>query len=78
MATTLTPIRISLKDAREAKGMTQSELAEAAGVRQATISEMETGLVRRVSLDVLERLCNVLEVAPGDLLELDPPKKRRR
>jgi DNA-binding Xre family transcriptional regulator len=44
-----------------------------AGVRQATISELESGKTRRVDLDVLDRLCRVLGVEPDDLL-----KRKRR
>jgi DNA-binding Xre family transcriptional regulator len=76
----MTPLRIRLKEAREAKGLTQLALADLAGVRQATISEMETGAVRRVSLDVLERLADALGVEPGELLEREPrtPRKGRQ
>jgi DNA-binding Xre family transcriptional regulator len=74
MATT----RIRLKELREARGWTQLELAERAGIRQATISEMETGRVRRVGLDTLDRLARALKVQPGELLELVPPGKGRR
>ena len=65
MATT----RIRLKDLREARGWTQLELAGRAGVRQATISEMETGRARRVSLEAIDRLARALKVQPGELLE---------
>lgn len=81
MASTLTPIRVTLKDARDAARLTQAELAAKADVRQATISDMETGAVRRVSLDVLERICRVLGKTPGELLILEPnttPAKKRR
>lgn len=76
MATTLTPIRITLREAREAAGLTQVELADAVSVRQATISDLETGKSTRLDLPILERLCRVLHVEPGDLLELDPPKRK--
>ena len=68
MDTTLSPIAITLREAREAAGLTQVQLAERADVRQATISELETGKTRRVDLDVLDRLCHALRVEPGELL----------
>jgi transcriptional regulator with XRE-family HTH domain len=65
----MSPISVRLREAREEAGLTQTELAEKSGVRQATISELETGKTRRVDLDVLDRLCGALRLAPGDLLK---------
>jgi DNA-binding Xre family transcriptional regulator len=72
----MSPISVTLKQAREAAGLTQMALANLADVRQATISELETGKTRRVDLDVLDRLCAVLKVAPGELLVRKPGKRR--
>ncbi len=76
MSLTMSPISIALRKAREAKGLTQVQLAQKAKVRQATISEMENGETVRVNLDVLDRLCSVLGVEPGDLLERDKPRRK--
>jgi transcriptional regulator with XRE-family HTH domain len=65
----VSPIAVTLRRARDTAGLTQAQLAERADVRQATISELETGKTRRVDLDVLDRLCGALGVDPGDLLE---------
>jgi len=73
----MTATRIRLKELREARGWSQLELGEHAGVRQATISEMETGLTRRVSLEVLDRLARALGVQPGELLEGVQERGRR-
>jgi putative transcriptional regulator len=78
MAAIVTPIRITLKDARENAELTQTELAKLAGVHQRVISEMETGKTKQVRLETFERLCRALELEPGDLLELDPPARKRR
>ena len=80
------PVVVSFRELREEAGLTQSELAEAAGVRQATVSEMERGLPRRIDLDVLERLADALAgalgrtVEPGELLarEKHAPQRTRR
>ena len=69
------PISVVLKKARQDAGLTQLQLAEHAGVRQATISELETGKTRRVDLTVLERLCLALDVEPGDLLVREPKRR---
>ena len=78
MGATLTPIRVTLREAREAAGLTQAELAEKADVRQATISDMETGKRRSIDLILLDRICRVLGVEAGSLFEQDPPIRRRR
>src|SRR3954471_7648944 len=74
---TLSPIVVRLLEEREAQGLTQAQLAEKADVRQATISELETGKTRRVDLDVLDRLCGALDVEPGELLERESTSRRR-
>lgn len=83
MSTALTPIRITLREARKAKGLTQVELAELAGVRPATISDLESRkrdrqARRLIDLDVIEKICRALGMVPGDLLilEPEPPKQR--
>lgn len=76
MTITVSPISVTLRQARESAGLTQSQLAEKSDVRQATISELETGKIRRVDLSVLDRLCGALGVEPGDLLERSPVKRR--
>lgn len=58
----MTPITLRLREIREAKGMTQAELAEAAGVRRATVSDIETEKTRRVDLETLEKLAVALGV----------------
>lgn len=74
----LSPIRVTLREAREAAGLTQTELAEKAGVRQATVSDMETGKRGRIDLEVLDKLCGVLGLEPGDLLEREPKGRRKK
>ncbi len=78
MAISMTPIRITLREAREASGLTQVELAKRAKVRQATISDLERGEGRRIGFDVLDRLCAVLGVEPGDLIVREKPKRKGR
>jgi putative transcriptional regulator len=75
---TLSPISVTLRQARENAGLTQTQLADKANVRQATISELESGKTRRVDLDILDRLCQALGVEPGDLLEREGKRRRGR
>lgn len=68
----MTPLRLRLREFREAKGLTQFALGDLANVRQATISEMESGTRQRVDLAILERLAKALDVQPGDLIVREP------
>jgi transcriptional regulator with XRE-family HTH domain len=73
----MTPLRIQITELREAKGWTQTELAERAGLRRATLNRYERGHVRAVDLGVLEKLSHALGVAPG-LLIVEMPGKGSR
>lgn len=82
MATsTMTPVSIPLRELREARGWSQSELSRQSGVPQATISRIESG-TRRIDLDVLERLADALGVNAVVLVRHTPdaiePKGRRK
>lgn len=74
---TMTPLVLNLKSHRQSAGFTQVELAKAIGVRQATISDLETGKSRRVELDVLERLADVLGVEPAALFQRTGRRRKR-
>jgi putative transcriptional regulator len=72
----LTVIRFRLKEVREARELTQLELAQRVGVRQATISDLETGRAKTLRLTLLDALCNALGAEPAELIEYDAPKRR--
>lgn len=57
----------TLKQARERRGLTQAELAEAAGVDQATVSRLEIGRVSNPSYDTVIKLAHVLQIDPQRL-----------
>lgn len=65
----MTPVRIRLREIRESRQMTQAALAEAAGIRQATVSDIERGATTRVDLETLEKLANALGVDAALLIE---------
>ena len=67
----MTPIVLRIRALRERQGLSQSALAKLLHVRQATISEWETGSKRRLDLDLLERLADILGVAPAALLDVE-------
>lgn len=72
----MTPIRLRVQELREALGWSQRDLAEKAGVRQATVSQAESG--KGVNLATLEKLADALDVNASALIVHDrEPKKRR-
>ena len=61
--------RKTLKKLREAKGLTQGELAERAGLHRVYVTQLETGVEKNPTLDMLERLAKALGVPASQLLE---------
>lgn len=61
--------KLKLREVREGRGLTQEELAVKAGVRQATISDLETGKSQRISFALLGALARDLGVSVRDLFE---------
>ena len=63
-------VRLDVMLAR--RKMKAKDLAEQIGITEANLSLLRTGKVKGVSFDTLAKLCEVLDCAPGDLLELEP------
>ncbi len=49
--------------------MQLSELSEKVGVSMPNLSNLKTGKVRAIRFSTLEKVCEVLECQPGDILE---------
>ncbi len=52
--------------------MRSRELAERIGITEANLSLLKSGKVRGVRFDTLQRICEVLQCQPGDLLSHVP------
>ena len=65
----MTPIVLRVKELREKRGWSQSELARQSGVTQQTISKIELRQTEAVAFEVLERLADALDVHPGGLIQ---------
>lgn len=74
----MTRIELRLLELRQAKGMTQLELAERADIDQGRLSRLERHQGRSISLDVMARLCDALDCEPGELLVRVGKKRRRK
>ncbi len=64
----MTPLTVRIRELREAKAWSQRELARRAGIRQATVSQLETGQARRIDLDTLEKIARALGCPAGYLI----------
>jgi len=49
--------------------MRSKELAEKVGITQANLSILRSGKAKAVRFSTLERICEILDCQPGDLLE---------
>ncbi len=58
-----------LRKLREAKGMTQEQLAERVGVTREYITMLESGARANPTIDTLKKLAKVLKVKVGELVE---------
>ena len=56
----------SLKKIRESKGLSQKDLASAAGLARETVSRIELG-IRYPRTDTVRKLCSALGCSPNDL-----------
>ncbi|WP_437732103.1 helix-turn-helix domain-containing protein [Sorangium sp. So ce1335] len=65
--TLLLYIAANLRRLRQQRGITQEQLAEAAGIELRTMQAIEVGR-QNMSLGTLVRLANALDVSPGVLL----------
>lgn len=69
--------RFRLRELLDNAGMTQSQLAEQAGVSFATVNRLCTNATAQVSLETLDKLSTVLGVEPGALIEREPKRRGR-
>jgi putative transcriptional regulator len=63
------PIVVKLDVMLALRKMRSRELAERVGISEVNISLLKSGKVRGVRFETLERICEVLQCQPGDLLE---------
>lgn len=64
-----TMIVINLDIMMAKRKISSGELAERVGITQANLSILKTNKARAIRFSTLEKLCEVLECQPGDILE---------
>lgn len=66
-------IRINLTKLIEERSMSKNKLSHRAEMQRTQINHYCNNTISRLDIDVLARLCTVLECEIGDLLEFVPP-----
>ena len=64
------PIEINLDVMMAKRKISSNELAERIGITPANLSVLKTGKAKAVRFSTLEKLCEVLDCQPGDILAL--------
>jgi len=54
--------------------ISSNELAEKIGITPANLSVLKTGKAKAIRFSTLEKICEVLDCQPGDILEYDPTR----
>lgn len=63
------PIIVNLDVMLAKRKMSVTELSERVGITMANLSILKTGKAKAVRFSTLEKICEILECQPGDILE---------
>lgn len=65
-------VRLRVPEIAKSKNLSVKELVEATGLSRNTASALMRGFYDRIGLDTIARLCDGLDVEPGELFEYRP------
>lgn len=71
-------VRFRVRELLAERGMSQTELQTQTGLAYSTVNDLCNNKPRRIELDTLDVLCDVLECSIGDILERSTDRKRAR
>lgn len=66
------PIIVNLDVMLAKRKMRSKELAERIGITEQNVSLLKSGKVKGIRFDTLQKICEVLECQPGDILAFAP------
>ena len=66
-------IDLRLKQIMDSKGITRNRLASASNTRFEVINKWYNNEIEKMDLDILARICYVLECTPEDILSYEKP-----
>lgn len=69
-------IRIKLNKLIQRAGISKNKLSHRAEMQRSQINHYCNNDITRLDIDVLARICTVLDCEIGDLLEFIPPEKK--
>lgn len=58
--------------------MTLTELSRRTGIAASTLSKLETRKTKGIDFETVEKLCDLFQIAPGDLFRLVEPEELDR
>ena len=67
-------IRIKLDELVKRRGISKNKLSQRAEMQRSQINHYCNNEITRIDIDVLARICTVLECDIGELLEFIPPE----
>lgn len=62
-------IRIKLSEQLGKKKMTRKRLSELTGIRANTIGDMYNEKIKKIDVDMLDRICTILDCQVSDIIE---------
>ena len=65
------PVKVNLDQMMLKRKMSLTELSEKVGVTMANLSILKQGHARAIRFTTLERICEVLDCQPGDILSFE-------
>lgn len=71
-------IKINLADILAKKNLSKNKLGHMAEMQRTQINNYCNNRIARLDIDVLARICTVLECEIGDLLEFVPPEQNNK
>ncbi len=71
------PIIVNLDVMLARRKMRSRELAERIGIAEQNVSLLKSGKVKGMRFDTLEKICEILDCQPGDILEYRPDEPRK-
>ena len=69
------PIIVNLDVMMAKRKISSNELSEKIGITPANLSVLKTGKAKAVRFSTLDRICEVLNCQPGDILEWREPEQ---
>ncbi|HWR24190.1 MAG TPA: helix-turn-helix transcriptional regulator [Feifaniaceae bacterium] len=68
-------VKIKLEELIKKEGISKNKLSHKAEMQRSQINNYCNNTISRLDIDVLARICTVLNCKIGDLLEFIPPEK---